>query len=112
MSNKKDGLFGGLLLFTGALIGAATALLIKEERPMKAGLVLEKVKKHYGHQGEVTASWIDYDPIEYDALESKPLVYRGGVTLTQEGKNIQYQFASDIYTGEIINDFIMASHEK
>lgn len=111
MSDRKDGLFGGLLLATGALIGAATTLLIKEERPLKAGLALEKVKKAYLNEGEIIGSWIDYDPIEYEPLDSKPLVYTGGITLSKSDERLQYQFACDIYTGEIINSFLLNSKD-
>lgn len=107
MSDRKDGLFGGLLLVTGAIIGAATTLLIKENRPLKAGLVLEKVKKQFNREGNVTGSWIDYDPIEYELFETLPLVYVGGVTLeTDRGVN-QQQFICDIYTGEILDSYII-----
>lgn len=76
-----------------------------ENRPKKAGLVLEDVRQQYAKSGSIENSWIDYDPIEYDLFESNPLVYIGGVTVAVDGKIQQYQFAADIYTGDIIDSF-------
>lgn len=103
----NNGLLGGLLLATGVLIGAATTLLIKENRPKKAGLVLETAKTRLGQNGNVVGSWIDYDSIEYDLFEDKPLVYIGGVTVENAEGRLQYQFASDIYTGELIDYYLI-----
>lgn len=106
---ENNGLLGGLLLATGILIGAATTLLIKENRPKKAGVVLNIAKKRLGTKGEVVGSWIDYDPIEYDLFENHPLVYIGGVTVKTDEGQAQYQFASDIYTGEVIDYYLINS---
>lgn len=103
----NNGLLGGLLLATGVLIGAAATLLIKENRPKKAGLVLETAKTRLGQKGNVVGSWIDYDSIEYDLFEDKPLVYIGGVTVENAEGRLQYQFASDIYTGELIDYYLI-----
>lgn len=103
----SNGLLGGLLLTTGILIGAATTLLLKENRPQKAGLVLNKAKQQLADKGTVVGSWIDYDPIEYDLFENKPLVYLGGVTVENSQGTFNYQFASDIYTGDMIDYFLM-----
>lgn len=102
-----NGLLGGLLLTTGILIGAAATLLIKENRPQKAGLVLNKAKQQFASKGTVVGSWIDYDAIEYDLFDNKPLVYLGGVTVENTDGQFNYQFASDIYTGELIDYFLM-----
>lgn len=106
-SSNGSGLVGGLLLATGFLIGAATTLLIKEHRPKKAGLVLDMAKTRMASKGTVTGSWIDYDAIEYDLFEDKPLVYLGGITIENNEGQFQYQFASDIYTGEMIDYFLI-----
>ncbi|MGO1677919.1 MAG: hypothetical protein ACTHYF_02545 [Ruoffia tabacinasalis] len=103
----NNGLLGGLLLATGVLIGAAATLLIKENRPKKAGLVLETAKNRLGQNGNVVGSWIDYDSVEYDLFEDKPLVYIGGVTVENAEGRLQYQFASDIYTGELIDYYLI-----
>ncbi|XJS11315.1 hypothetical protein ACF3NG_03510 [Aerococcaceae bacterium WGS1372] len=107
----SNGLLGGLLLTTGILIGSATTLLIKENRPQKAGIVLNKAKQQFASKGAVVGSWIDYDSIEYDLFENKPLVYLGGVTVETSDGQTNYQFASDIYTGELIDYFKVSSHK-
>lgn len=106
-SSANNGLLGGLLLATGILIGAATTLLIKENRPQKAGIVLNKAKQQFTNKGTVVGSWIDYDSIEYDLFDNKPLVYLGGVTVETPDGQVNYQFASDIYTGELIDYFVI-----
>lgn len=107
MSRKTEGVLGGLLLITGAVIGAATALLIKENRPKEPSLVLEKVKSQLNHLGEIQGSWIDYDPIEYELFESLPLVYVGGLTIAESDQVNHYQFTADVYTGDVIDYYIM-----
>lgn len=109
-SSYNNGLLGGLLLATGILIGAATTLLIKENRPQKAGIVLDKAKQQFANKGPVVGSWIDYDSIEYDLFDNKPLVYLGGVTIDTNEGQVNYQFASDIYTGELIDYFIIQAN--
>lgn len=112
MNNKNENkLVGGLLLATGLIIGAAAVMFIKENRPIKASEVLEDTKKYYETIGEVTGSWIDYDPIEYTLFESKPLVYIGGVTVRVGETITNYQFAADCYTGNIIDSYPIQNQE-
>lgn len=104
-NNNENKLVGGLLLATGLILGAAAVMFINENRPMKASTVLDETKKYYETVGEVTGSWIDYDPIEYTLFESKPLVYIGGVTVRVGDTETNYQFAADCYTGNIIDSY-------
>lgn len=107
MSRKTEGVLGGLLLVTGAIIGAATALLITENRPKEPSLVLEKVKSQLSHLGQIQGSWIDYDPMEYELFESQPLVYVGGITVAEADQVSHYQFTADVYTGDVIDHYVM-----
>ena len=108
MSHKKhDTLIGSLLLVTGAIIGAASVLFYKENRPKRPGVVLEEVKQQFRDQGDIEGSWIHYDPIEYTKIESEPLVYVGGITRLEEGKAVEYHFACDIYSGEVLDLFVV-----
>lgn len=100
---KYEGLFGTLLLATGVLIGSASVLLYKENRPKRPGVVLEQARLEFSKQGSVEGSWIDYEAVEYAAIPSKPLVYMGGISRLENGKLAQYQFACDIYSGEILD---------
>lgn len=109
MSQRKDNLISGLLLVSGMIVGAATAFLVQENRPKKASTVLAQVKEELTHLGTITGSWIDYDPIEYDLFESKPLVYYGGLSVEGPSGEVVYQFACDIYTGDIVDYFQLHS---
>lgn len=103
MSKNKNNILAALILLSGTIIGVATALFIKENRPQPAGKVLEKVKEQVKDQGKIEGSWIDYDVIEYHGFDSRPLVYFGGLTIQDQDQVKIYQFAADVYTGEIID---------
>lgn len=106
-STHRENLLGSLLLISGLVIGTASTLLYLENRPKKAGLILEHAKHILGNENEIEGSWIDYDPIEYDLFESRPLVYIGGISKREAGTIKQYQFVADIYTGEILDCFVV-----
>ena len=101
--NRRDGWLSGLLLLTGAVIGAATTLFVKEHRPKNPSDVLNETKDFFRQHGTVKGAWIDYDLIEYDLFDNKPLAYIGGVTLQGENGLKYYHFASDAITGDVID---------
>lgn len=101
--NKNNTLSSLLLLTTGIIVGVAGTLFYRELTPKKPNLILEEVKKSFALEGTITGSWIDYDPVEFDLYESKPLVYLGGIS-RKEGESIKtYNFVTDAYTGEILD---------
>lgn len=106
-NTHRDGLAGTLLLISGLVIGAATTLLYLENRPKKPALVLEQAKAAIGSPEDIEGGWIDYDPIEYTLFDSRPLVYVGGVSKREGDKLVQYQFVCDIYTGELLDSFVI-----
>lgn len=108
-SNQSDKMYGGIVLVAGMLVGAASALLYLKERPKSASEVLNRTKEKFGKRGDIEGSWIDYDPIEYELFEAKPLVYVGGLTVNEGNQLVQYQFACDIYTGDIVDQFMVKS---
>ncbi|MBK0347758.1 PepSY domain-containing protein [Aerococcaceae bacterium zg-ZJ1578] len=103
--NKHNTLAGLVLLATGLVVGAAGALFYKEIKLKNPALILEDVKQQFKEQGTITGSWIDYDAVEYEIFESKPLVYFGGISRKEDDKIVTYQFACDAYTGEILDIF-------
>ncbi len=105
MSQKNDNALAGLVLISGIVIGVAGALLYSENRPMNASKVLKNIKHEFNELGTIKGSWIDYDAIEYHTFESKPLVYIGGISIEVDGDLTNYQFAADVYTGELIDYF-------
>lgn len=108
-NNKREGLFGSLLLVTGAVIGAASVLLYKESRPKRPGVVLEEAKQHFSKEGSIEGSWIHYDTVEYPHIDSKPLVYIGGISRIEDSTLVQYQFICDAYSGEILDIYVINS---
>ena len=105
MAQKKENALTGLVLLSGIVIGVAGALLYSENRPMNASKVLKLVKNEFNPLGKVVGSWIDYDSIEYHTFESRPLVYIGGISIEIDDHVTNYQFAADVYTGELIDYF-------
>ncbi|MBF6625982.1 hypothetical protein [Tuanshanicoccus lijuaniae] len=106
MAQQKNNTLAGLvLLATGLVVGAAGALFYKEIKLKNPGLVLETVKQQFKVQGTITGSWIDYDAVEYEVFDSKPLVYIGGISRQEGSEIVTYQFACDAYTGEILDIF-------
>ncbi|MDT2767540.1 PepSY domain-containing protein [Globicatella sulfidifaciens] len=101
--NKNNTLAGLILLATGLVVGAAGALFYRENQPKKANLVLEDVKEQFQNQGTITGSWIDYEPVEYEVFESKPLVYLGGISRQEADGIVTYNFIADAFTGEILD---------
>lgn len=106
-TRKHDGLLGSLLLVTGAVIGAASVLLYKENRPKKPGVVLEEARRHFARQGSIEGSWINYETTEYPHLPGNPLAYTGGISRLEEGKLVQYHFVCDAYSGEILTIYVV-----
>lgn len=103
--NRKQNIIGGLLLVTGVIVGAATTLLINQTRPMNASRVLKLVKEEVGLHRKIVGSWIDYDPVEFPAYDAKPLVYIGGLTVEENDTTRVFQFAADIYNGNLLDLF-------
>ncbi|MHA3225857.1 PepSY domain-containing protein [Globicatella sulfidifaciens] len=101
--NKNNTLAGLLLLATGLVVGGAGALFYRENQPKKANLVLEEVKEQFQNQGTITGSWIDYELVEYEVFESKPLVYLGGISRKEANGIVTYNFIADAFTGEILD---------
>lgn len=104
MSNKQNKtLAHTLLLISGIIFASASVVFFKEVHKKDAGKVLTEVKKHFASQGKIEGSWIDYEPIEYTSFESLPLVYVGGISRIEGSLLVQYQFACDVYTGDLID---------
>lgn len=108
-NNRQNNLLNTLLLATGIIIGAAGVVFYKENRALNAGKVLNQVRITFSRQGPIEGSWIDYDAVEYEALESNPLVYIGGISRVENDRLLQYQFACDIFTGDILDTFVLSN---
>lgn len=102
---KQDHIISGLILISGAIIGAATALFINEHKELPAGKVLTYIRDYFPIQGNIVGSWIDYDAVEYHGFDDRPLTYIGGISIETANGLENYQFAADVYTGELIDYF-------
>lgn len=109
LNNRSNKLVNTLLVASGILIGAASVAFYKENRALNAGKILRQVRTIFSAQGPIEGSWIDYDAVAYEAFESQPLVYLGGISRIENDQLVQYQFACDIYTGDILDTFIVSS---
>jgi len=112
LNERQNNLKEALLLTTGIILGAATVIFYKENKTVNAGKALNQVRQIFKAQGPIEGSWIDYEPVAYEAYESKPLVYIGGISRIENNKVVTYQFACDIYTGDILDTFIVSTDDK
>lgn len=110
MSNKQNKtIVHTLLLVSGLILASASIVFFKEVHKKNAGKVLAEVKKHFASQGKIEGSWIDYEPIEYASFESLPLVYVGGISRIEGRLLVKYQFACDVYTGDLMDVQLVSS---
>lgn len=110
LNNRSNNLLNTLLVATGIIIGAAGVAFYKENRALNAGKVLKQVRTIFSAQGPIEGSWIDYEAVEYENFDSQPLVYIGGVSRIEGDRLVRYQFACDIYTGDILDTFVTANN--
>lgn len=106
---QKNTLASALLVVSGLILGGASVLFFKEHNTKNAGKVLAEIRERFASQGNIEGSWIDYSPVTYDSFESKPLVYRGGISRLEGEKVVQYQIACDIYTGELVDITLLST---
>lgn len=109
LEKRSNNLINTLLIATGIIIGAAGVIFYKENRALNAGKVLKQVRTIFSAQGPIEGSWIDYDAVEYEKFDSRPLVYIGGVSRIEQDRLVQYQFACDIYTGDILDTLVLSN---
>lgn len=106
---RSNHLLNTLLVATGIIIGAASVAFYKENRALNAGKVLNQVRTMFSAQGPIEGSWIDYEAVEYERFDSQPLVYIGGISRIEDNRLVQYQFACDIFTGDILDTYVTSN---
>lgn len=109
LNNRSNNLLNTLLLATGIIIGAASVAFYKENRALNAGKVLNQVRTIFSAKGPIEGSWIDYEAVEYEHFDSQPLVYIGGISRIEDNRLVQYQFACDIFTGDILDTYVTSN---
>ncbi|WP_018664039.1 propeptide PepSY amd peptidase M4 [Heyndrickxia acidiproducens] len=92
---------------TGIAVGAAAGYAMNEavHRAVTASpeSVLAKVKKAFKENGPIDGSWIQMTEEDYEKYPFKSKVYRGGISLTEDGEKKQYEFIADTKTGIVLD---------
>ncbi|MGX7091325.1 hypothetical protein [Hutsoniella sourekii] len=109
MAQKNSQLIKALALATGLASIGALAKVIKENTPIQAGKALKLVQADFARRGPVLDSWIHYTPTRYQLIEEAPMAYLGGLSVKEDQQVIHYQFACDIFTGEVLDYFMVKS---
>ncbi|SFB17907.1 MULTISPECIES: PepSY domain-containing protein [unclassified Bacillus (in: firmicutes)] len=91
----------------GVAVGVAGGYAVKElasnKMPISPEKALNDAKNWFKQQGPINGSWIHMEPEQYEKNKLKYKVYKGGITKSEEGNNVQYEFVADAMTGTIID---------
>ena len=85
----------------GLGIGFFISKASNKNRILPAELVLDEVKLAFKQIGKIDGSWMQMTPENYHS-DNNPIIYRGGITRTIEGKREQIEFIADAYSGKIV----------
>lgn len=103
LNNKERQLFIGVIvsILSFGLFYILYTVFI-EKHKMKGQQVLKSVKSTFKEQGPIDGSWINMTAGTYDHYDDVIEVYYGGITRTEQGEQVQYEFIADAYTGDIL----------
>jgi hypothetical protein len=91
-----------LLGFTTGFFAAAVLLSRADAGLMRPDRILKRMKDHFRTYGQITGSWILETPEWFSSSDQKIQVYRGGVTVLQDGARKTFEFLSDATTGNLL----------
>lgn len=97
----KNGLTVGLGLgFAG---GIFSTIWLKNKQNLHADDVLETIKAAFVKEGPIEGSWINFEkqPLRKFAVTSQG--YTGGITRTEDGQLVSYEFLADARTGTVLD---------
>ncbi|WP_195495175.1 PepSY domain-containing protein [Enterococcus gallinarum] len=97
----KNGLAIGVSVgFAG---GIFSTLWMKKKQSMNADDVLDQIKAAFLKEGPIEGSWINFEkqPLRKFAVTSQG--YTGGITRTEDGQLITYEFLADAKTGTVLD---------
>ena len=97
----KNGLTIGLGLgFAG---GIFSTIWLKKRQAMNADDVLDNIKAEFIKEGPIEGSWINFEkqPLRKFAITSQG--YTGGITRTEDGQLVTYEFLADAHTGTVLD---------
>lgn len=90
----------------GIGIGFTGALLLKEsvsQSHISAEKALKIAKASFKQNGPIDGSWIHMNPELYTKFNLTYKVYKGGISRTEDGNLLQYEFVIDAKNGTIID---------
>jgi predicted small secreted protein len=97
----KNGLAIGVGV--GLASGIFSTLWMKNKQSLRADDVLEQIKGAFLEEGPIEGSWINFEkqPLRKFAVTSQG--YTGGITRTEDGQLITYEFLADAKTGTVLD---------
>ncbi|WP_430611344.1 hypothetical protein [Enterococcus sp. DIV0876] len=97
----KNGLTVGLGL--GLAGGIFSTIWLKNKQSLHADDVLENIKSAFVKEGPIEGSWINFEkqPLRKFAVTSQG--YTGGITRTEDGQLVSYEFLADARTGTVLD---------
>ena len=83
--------------------GIFSTLWMKKKQSMNADDVLAQIKAAFLKEGPIEGSWINFEkqPLRKFAVTSQG--YTGGITRTEDGQLITYEFLADAKTGTVLD---------
>ena len=101
LSYFKGGLAVGIGL--GLLSGVASTIWYHRKKTLSADEVLHQIKESFLKEGSIEGSWISFEkePTRKFAIHSK--AYRGGISRSEDGEVVYYEFLADAYTGTVLD---------
>lgn len=86
----------------GAIAGAVGMSWYKKHKVLTADSILAQVKEAFLREGPIEGAWIHLTkkPIQKFAIKNQ--TYTGGITRSEDGNLVQYEFVADAKTGTVI----------
>ncbi|MEK3890326.1 PepSY domain-containing protein [Bacillus sp. FSL K6-3431] len=87
----------------GLITGYCLSTKANEKITVSGEKVLANVKHAFKKEGRVDGSWLQMKPEHYQKYAIKTKVYRGGITMNNNGTREQFEFIADAYTGTVLD---------
>lgn len=98
--NWKSFLIGAAV---GVIGGYTVKTAISHKTKVSPERVLNQVKSLFKENGPISGSWIHMAAEPYEKHQIQYQVYKGGISQKNDGKNEQYEFVADAYTGTLLD---------
>lgn len=92
---------------TGAAAGIIGGYMLREKMKqstfVSGEIALANAKKAFKAQGPIDGSWIQLKREDYRKYALVTKIYRGGISCKKDGKQQQFEFIADAYTGRLLD---------